>query len=577
MSSTVLKAEGALPTYDPSSFTFAVKAKIVGQAQEVDGYGILNGAQNNADLLFKVTFSYAAGQLSFDVFDFVVECAGDPWSNLMENKDVDTGEPVGRGFGKETNKYSWTMIEYKDALIDGTKNAYYNLLDYINPGGNIATCVNNPPAPGGFEYPEIYWRFACMEVFGYGDDNIWSTDGAEIWRLNYKNNRWMKVYDAGPDGECIDNTTPLDTTCSAGSEFAQGFRNSIIYDGVLYVAVDLGAFISGVSYTNMFTYPGVALLRSTDGINFEVVPNCGTGAGQLCESQMVFPPGGPTNNVSIRSLAVHNNLLYIGTLNNGGGKLYTYDGTDFEQVWDAGPQYPIVGELEEYDDKLYIGLGGLLTVNNYPSNDYLWMCDLCDEGAVPTDDFAPVDDLPNIDPASLFVIKLFAAQGKLFIGTVNFEHGFSFLSYNVNADPGEEFDIIVDGPIGGGMFDRDNIYLWSAAGPINGRIFIGTFKPISDDPPRLAELYYSDDGGVNWAQFPMPINWSPLGYGIRDMVVGDKGKSLFLGSATLMPAPNILTIPNPLQAGTEVWEIRDTKVASPSTDTVTKGKGKGPK
>jgi hypothetical protein len=75
----------------------------------------------------------------------------------------------------------------------------------------------------------------------------------------------------------------------------------------------------------------------------------------------------------------------------------------------------------------------------------------------------------------------------------------------------------------------------------------------------------------------MPIGWSLLGYGIRNMVVGDDGKSLFLLSATNMVAPDIVEFDNPLRAGTEIWQIRDTKVASPSSPTVTKGKGKGKK
>jgi hypothetical protein len=125
------------------------------------------------------------------------------------------------------------------------------------------------------------------------------------------------------------------------------------------------------------------------------------------------------------------------------------------------------------------------------------------------------------------------------------------------------------------MFDNENIYLWSGAGPVNGRMFVGTFNPatITEIPRGTAELWYSDDG-VNWTQYPMPIGWSLLGYGIRDMLLGDHGRSLFLLSATNMVAPNLVDFDNPLQAGLEVWQIRDTKVASPSGTKIGKGKNK---
>ena len=566
---SVLRAKTDLNNYDPSTFEFNIRAKIVGQAQEIDGYGILNGAQNNAELLFKLRLHYANGSFTHTIYDSGVECVGDPWSNLMENNNLETREPVTRGFGDDWNKYAWAGADFRDALIVATKNAYYDLNTYLtgdgdNSPGGITYCINNPPSAGGLEYPEVYWRFACMEIYGDADDR--DTNGAQIWRFDYKNKRWQLVYDAIP------TYSPPQS-----AEYIQGFRDAVVHKGKLYVAADRGAFISGVSYETFGYFPGVAILVSADGINFTELTSCPAG---LCGGQFATgtcpgaPPGPPvpTNNVSIRALASLGEKLMIGTLNNCGGEIWSYSESGGfsatpEKKFDA--TYPIVGELEPYDNRLWIGLGGNLTVDDGSNNDYLWDCSVCTSGA---DDFAPVDDLPDIDPDSLFVIKLFEALDKLFVGTVNFENGFSFLSYDKNAAAGAEWDVIVDGPNDGGMFDPFNIYLWSGAGEINGRVFVGTFNPnVLPEFPRSAELWYSDDG-VNWTQYPMPIGWSVLGYGIRNMVIGDRARSLFLLSATNMVAPDLVPFDNPLRAGLEVWQIRDNKVASPSGG-AKKGKG----
>jgi hypothetical protein len=546
MLNSMLKTNTSLVDFDPFTGAFDVKARIVGQAQEIDGYGILNGAQNNAELLFKLRIHYANGYIQHEAYDFSIECAGDPWNNLMENKDLETRQPVGRGFGDEQNKYGWTGIEYKNALIVGTKNAFYDLATYVGgDGGPITSCINNPPDPS---FPEIYWRFACMEIFGFGNPNIRDSNGAQLWRFDYRNKRWQLAYDAVP------RVVPE----GVGPEFVQGFRDSVVHEGKLYVAADLGAFISGVSYENMFKYPGVALLVSADGINFEIVEGCPTGSGDLCQSQTVPPPGLPTNNLSIRALASYDGKLFIGTLNNTGGQIWTYDGSVFTKVWPAGPMpnIPLIGELEPHDGKLYIGVGGVLETQDNPNNNYIYVCDVCDGS-----DTVPLANLPNIDPNTFFVIKLFSGQGKLFAGTVNFENGTSFLSYDSD---GGVFDVIVDDAPDGGFFDRFNIYLWSMA-ELDGRLFAGTFNPvtITEIPRGTAELWYSDDG-ANWFQYPMPIGWSLLGYGIRDLVSCDNGKALCLLSATNMVAPDLVDFENPLSAGLEVWTIRDTKIVKPS-------------
>ena len=57
----------------------------------------------------------------------------------------------------------------------------------------------------------------------------------------------------------------------------------------------------------------------------------------------------------------------------------------------------------------------------------------------------------------------------------------------------------------------------------------------------------------------LPLDWGLWNYGIRELEVADK--MLFLGTASNMIAPDLITKPVPLSPGTEVWTIRSTVVA----------------
>ena len=548
---SMLRAKTALSDFDPSRFTFDVKAKIVGQPQEIDGYGILNGAQNNAELLFKVRLDYANGHVSHKPYDFSVSCAGDPWVNLMENKDADTKQPVGPGWGDEEQKYAWAGEEFNGSLIVGTKSAWYDILAYSSgdDGGPISTCQDNPPAG----LPSTYWNFACLELVG--DESVRTSTGAQIWNLSHKNKRWRKAFDAG------DNK-------AAGEEYVQGFRKAVVHNGKLYIAGDYGAFVSGVSYVNPGIYPSVGLFESEDGITFNKL-NCPTGMGDLCHSS--YNPTEVIN--SIRAMTSLNGKLWIGSIGRG-GEIWLYDDeTKSFANLEPGSSFALegigngqgAGELQPYGDYLYATLGGSIW-DDYPNNDYLHRCPIndCDQYS----DFVPVPDLPDLDPTNMFILKLFVAQGKLFLGTVNFTNGFSFVSYDKAENA---WDVIVDGPYSGGMFDAENVYLWSSA-VINNRIFIGTFNPatMTEIPRGTAELWYSDDGGVTWFQYPMPLEWPLQQYGIRNMVECDGGKYLCLLGASNMLGPRVDEPNSPLRSGATVWRIHKNKVVSPSS----KGKDK---
>lgn len=537
--------------YDPTVTTYAVKARINGQGQDLDGDGIFTGASNNAELNFKVKIAFYNGTLSTEAFDWSIECANSPWSNLMENRVAGTREEVGDGFGDFWNKYAWSMEDFNGGLFVGTKNMFYSIEGLLAAvtapiSTPLGQCVNS----GVVLFP--YSLFGCLELFGDIPGQV-SSRGSEIWRLDYNNKRWERVFDAADPTE-VPNGTPKEF-----DKAPQGFRDMVVHQGKLYVASDLGAFISGVALdrTIPFTYPGVDLLVSEDGYAFAQVPGCVD--DELCEkSEVVFPPGLPTNNGSIRALASVGDRLFIGTFNAAGGEVWSYEeGVGFDMVFKAPLWLPIVAEINEYEGKLYIGMGGQLITQSLGSNNYVYACDLssgCDEQS----DFAPPSDLLNIHPGTAFVIKQFVAKDKLFVGTVNFDVGFSLLSYD-----GTDWEIIVDGEEEGGFFNDSNAYLWSAA-VVGDRIFVGTWNYFFIDqlPRGDGELWYSDDG-VNWTEYPLPLDWEFPNYGIRSMVYANR--QLFLGSASLGAVTN-LDLPDKLRPATQIWSIRDTKVNQPGNN-----------
>jgi hypothetical protein len=541
---SMFSAKSDTDNYDPTTATYAVKARINGQGQGLNGDGVLTGASNNAELNFKVRIAYANQQLRTEAFDWSIECAGSPWSNLMKNKVAGTKAKVGDGFGDAWNKYAWSMEDFNGGLLVGTKNMFYDLLALVNPSAVVQACIDAGVVP----FP--YGPFACLELYGDIPDQV-SSRGAEIWRMDYRKKRWERVFDAAD---------PTNVSTSSPAEFdkaPQGFRDMVVHKGKLYVGSDLGAFISAVALdrTVPFTYPGVDLLVSEDGYAFTQVPGCVSDG--LCEqSEVIAPPGTPTNNGSIRALASAGDKLFIGTFNAGGGEVWSYEeGIGFAMAFKAPPTLPIVAEINEFDGKLYVGVGGALETQNLGSNNYIYVCDLataCDESG----DFAPPADLPNIDPGTVFVIKQFVAKDKLFVGTTNFDEGFSLLSY----DSTNGWEIIVDGDGDGGFFNDSNAYLWSAA-VVGDRIFVGTWNYLFFDqlPRGDGELWYSDDG-VNWTEFPLPLDWEFPTYGIRSMVSANR--QLFLGTASLGAVTN-LDVPDDLRPATQIWSIRDTKVNKP--------------
>jgi hypothetical protein len=312
-----------------------------------------------------------------------------------------------------------------------------------------------------------------------------------------------------------------------------------------------------------WSFPGSQLLVSNDGKNFTRVLSC-DGPGTPCNSTAhadnpygligTYPAYTGAVNTSIRAMASYKGELYVGTFNVTGGQLWAYqEGRSSGPEWrfvhrfepvPMGPvtlPKPAVAELRVAGDTLYIGVAGPA------GNSYLYEYD--GTGAPQR-----VPGQPFLDPqTNMGNLKLFtSSNGLLYAGNVDLDVGFYLQVYNPEDG---QFREISDN----GFFNSRNAYAWSMA-EINGRMFVGTFNQdfLTNLPRGGAELWYSDDS-VHWQQMALPLDWGPWNYGIRTMEVGNK--MLFLGAASNMAAPDLITRPVPLSPGTEVWTIRSTVVA----------------
>jgi len=533
--------------------SFVADARIIGQGSAGDAGGIAQGAQDNAQLRFKLGLHYANGEIRNSTADFALTCVASPWANLMKQANTANKKPVGRGFGDVWNKYAWSMKDFAGGMVVGTKNAFYDIEATLNPSGAVEACINsNPPI---YQVTDIHESLACSELFAapaYSGltPSPADTRFAEIWRFDYVKKTWTRHVNDGP---------------YFGS---QGFRYMEVHNGKLYVGSDLGAFITGVDlYSGSpghWNFPGSQILVSTDGKTFASLPCTSPGPcnsyddadnpyGLIGES----PAYTGAVNTSIRAMASYKEELYVGTFNVTGGQLWAYkegrppNGWRFVHSFQPVPtglpppydylQKPAVAELRVAGETLYIGMAGPA------GNSYLYRYNGLGSNV------EVVPDQPPMAATNVGTLKLFtSSKGLLYVGNVDLDVGFYLQVYN---PANGEFRPVSDN----GFFNPNNAYAWSMA-EINGRMFVGTFNQdfLTNLPRGEAELWYSDDS-INWQQMALPLDWGLWNYGIRTMEVGNK--MLFLGAASNMIAPDLITKPVPLSPGTEVWTIRATAVA----------------
>lgn len=462
------------------------------------------------------------------------------WTNLMKSPVAGSKKnaEAGRGFGDTWNKYAWSMKDSNGGMLVGTKNAFYDVQQYISPSGSVKNCLDNDI----YRVTGIHEPLACMELFaspaavaaGMASAVAADTRFAEIWRFDYGLKNWSKVLD---------------------DPKSQGFRVMETHNNKVYVGSDLGAFITGVDLYSgrpgAWNFPGSQLLAATDGKNFSAVSSC-VNSGPCTSANGLDNPYGLIGsnpnytgavNTSIRALASFNGKLYVGTFNSMGGQLWAFD--DALNSWalvplqgitipTGNPYKPAIMELRVYKNKLYIGIGG-------PSgNNYLYSYDGLAAMAV------PVEAQPALPQSNVGVIKLFVASNNvLYIGNTDLTLGFSLQTYD-----GTNFNTVTLDGFG----NSSNAYSWSMA-EFNGRLYLGTFNQdfTANPTSASAQLWYSDNK-IDWQKAALPKNFGPLNYGIRNLELGNN--QIFLGTASNMLAPDLIAGFESFQPGAEVWSIR---------------------
>jgi hypothetical protein len=487
-------------------------------------------------------------------FDF--SCNSDNWKDLTKSNS--SNNSVGKGFGDPWNKYAWSMKDFNQQLYVGTKNAHYNYQSLQTPTEAVVNCQNRLAA----SIPSIYLGLACLELYDSALDNPVAgakSGDASIWAHNFDSKSW---------------------TQNQGTGTSQGFRVMETHNGNLYAGSDLGSFIMGVQLgsqivdnnVDKWMFPGSRIVVNNGDGNWTAVdcqPTDPTIHDKPCTSSADPISSSVVRdiNISFRALASHESDLYLGTFNFSGAELWKYDSTQVGNPWtriakfdgtNGLPFSSTISELKSFDGKLFIGLGFGPSL----SSSYLFTFDEGDSLTV----------VPNLPPANggSSVFKLFvSSSGELYVGLVDFNDGFNLHALKPNRPT--QWRTITET----GFSNSSNVYAWSMA-ELNGRIFLGTFNSDMLNPEILprgsAELWASDNGGVNWKQLPTPLSFSPLNYGFRTMEVSH-GK-LYLGTASNMLAPDVISeIPNlpnlfGIGAGAQVWEFGSPRVQATPVGTI---------
>jgi MYXO-CTERM domain-containing protein len=127
------------------------------------------------------------------------------------------------------------------------------------------------------------------------------------------------------------------------------------------------------------------------------------------------------------------------------------------------------------------------------------------------------------------IAKLYASQvdGKLYMGTANFEDGFEMWCFD-----GASWEPITQD----GFENERNTYTWSMV-DCGEKLLMGTFTLTVPGLGQPELWSYTEEGG--WEQVALPgylEGWGLWDYGIRNMEIGD-GR-LFLGTASNLLAPD---------------------------------------
>lgn len=471
--------------------------------------------------------------------------AGEPSGKPLSANDFQQAAP--RGFGDRNNSWAHSMAWWHGHLYVGTARQYLCVSEFaiwnaaaLNLGVNFANSY--------LPYPPTDPDLSCAA------DGADLSLQAEIWRWTPDGDSWERVFQSplavnnpGPEGTVPEPPQVMWQGKKLPYEFSiRGMAPFTEPDGTeaLYAfGVTTGIIWNG----NELPLPRI--LRSTDGINFNPVPQTpGTFLGTLT---------GISDHSSYRSPVSYNGRLFVlcGTIEGNGALIGSADPAKGDNSWFlASPPGMTFYELAAFNGWLYLGGFDMTngTINGYtvlktraegtPPYQFITV--------VPTG--AYLTQMPSTSVVSMHVYR-----GRLYVGTATFTEV-------IRINPDDTWDLVVGAPravplsdggsevkyplsgLDGGFGDTPNDHAWWME-DFDQHLYIGTYNLGTGsrfDPtvgplllPHMgAQLYRSHDGGwyysaVTTTGFAKPTD--PYGgifdYGVRTMASTPHG--LFVGTA----------------------------------------------
>lgn len=384
-----------------------------------------------------------------------------------------------QGFGDRNNSQPWAMIEWNHKIYVGT--------------GRATSCVQQ--AVLAYYAPEL-------GQYPPKEEDIECTDSpqdlplqAEIWRYTPESDLWELVYRSP-------NDVPIPDQPGKFTARDIGFRGMLIFeeaDGTEAL------YVSGVS-ARSFNAPGIPpprLLRSTDGVNFEPVPqDPGTFLGDIPY-------------VGFRALRSYKGRLFalasVGQLGQGVvlESANPEQGNDTFHLAAPAPGETTIYEFQVFNGSLYLGTGV------QPVNDQIPFSVLkTDAEGTPPYDLVPIitDGAYRKVLTSYSVISMTEFKNRLYVGTER-------ELFRINPD--DSWDLVVGTPrhtpVGNrkptsgfdyGFDNMFNIHMWRSV-VHDGVLYVGTQDQTTkwrNNPfgkailARLGFDLYATTDGVYWTE-----------------------------------------------------------------------------
>lgn len=384
---------------------------------------------------------------------------------------IGQGGQLPQGFGDRQNSWAWSMAWFKGKLLVGTNRSYDCM---------VAASVNR--AFSFLPYPPPDADESCTA--NYRDLPL----QAEIWSWDPATNVWTRVFQSPQDIRNPDDSSKF-LARDAGFRYMYVFTES---DGTeaLYVSGLSTRFIYGL------TVPGGRLLRSTDGVNFQAVPQT---------------PGtvlGDQRNAGFRGITSYKGKMYIiaGSIEGNGVVLESANpklgDNSFRVITKTGQ---LASELDVFNGFLYLSLSDFRgfrvvktnAVETVPGLGYTFT-EIIPFGGGRT--FFPNRDVWSMKPFN----------NKLYIGGNGVQSFFGAELYRINPD--DTWDLVSGDPrtvngvqklpisgLGPGFGWGFNAHMWRQA-VYDDRLYIGTFdmSTIFKDWAFIGPLLSPEMGGDLW-------------------------------------------------------------------------------